>query len=463
MPVVADMASLIIIHSWHVIFPSPAGMMAPDAPEPSCPCPPEGPTAGPVGASADQAGVAPARAPLRWPYTSRRAMEAADQRAAATVLNEESSDSGMESDDASSQSSAGREQAENIDSDQDESSDDSCAAVLSSNQPEHDEPLKEPDPTLTAESVAVRADKMFVVGSSEVVASDMPRLAPEPTKRLVQLAAAHLEAMTKARVAALSQSFGNFDRTVGLGWLIADAVGRPVMERKAAHASGLKAARAAGNIKAEVRAAKLRLQRAACKLAADDPQREELTKQVSEAEAAILRERIDVALLPAPLFAPAVASRASGSRKRAREAELSHNQLIAAAEGRLLKAEREVMRTEARKARAEAAQEVAWQKLERVSCKYDGRDDVTAEQHFSNLTATSDAQFAWMLAVRNMKDAENEVSLAMLEESEAEKELNQLEWNECVRALDSLTEKHSKLVDAYAELARDYRKVVEGA
>ena len=69
------------------------------------------------------------------------------------------------------------------------------------------------------------------------------------------------------------------------------------MERKAAHASGLKAARAAGNIKAEVRAAKLRLQRAACKLAADDPQREELTKQVSEAEAAILRERIDVTSL----------------------------------------------------------------------------------------------------------------------------------------------------------------------
>ena len=35
----------------------------------------------------------------------------------------------------------------------------------------------------------------------------------------------------------------------------------------------LKAARAAGSIKAEVRAAKLRLQRAACKLAADDQQR----------------------------------------------------------------------------------------------------------------------------------------------------------------------------------------------
>jgi len=104
--------------------------------------------------------------------------------------------------------------------------------------------------------------------------------------------------------------------------------------------------------------------------------------------------------------------------------------------------------------KAEAAQEEAWQRFERVSRKYDGREDVPDEQLQRNHVATVDAQFAWMDAVCKMKDAENDVSLAMLEASEAEKEFNQLQWNDCVRALDSVTEKHSKLVDAYAELAR---------
>ena len=135
--------------------------------------------------------------------------------------------------------------------------------------------------------------------------------------------------LKKADVEALSDSFGNFDRTVGLGWLIGDAVGRPLMDRKAAHAAGLKAARAAGNInQLEVRAARLQSQRAAGKLAADDPQRAALAEQAAKAEAAILRAQVDVALPPAPSAAPpsasAAGSRATGSRKLAREVVPSH-------------------------------------------------------------------------------------------------------------------------------------------
>jgi hypothetical protein len=196
-------------------------------------------------------------------------MEAAEQRAAAAALDEDSSESGMESDRSSSHSSEGREHIGGNDSDDPHSSNGSSAAVLSDHQPEHGDPPTEPEGTVTAESIAERAAKMFVVGAAEVVASGLPRIAPAPTKAIVQLAAAHMDGMKKVDVTALSESFGNFDRTVGLGWLIGDAVGRPLMERKPAHATGLKAARAASNIKAEVRAAKLQSQRAAGKLAAD--------------------------------------------------------------------------------------------------------------------------------------------------------------------------------------------------
>ena len=106
-----------------------------------------------------------------------------------------------------------------------------------------------------------------------------------------------------AEIQALSKAFGNFDRTVGLGWLIGYAVGLPLVDRKAAHATGLKAAREVGKIKAGVRAAQLNAQRATCKLAADDPQRQQLAEDAVdavEAEAAILRAAVDVALPEAP-------------------------------------------------------------------------------------------------------------------------------------------------------------------
>jgi len=103
-----------------------------------------------------------------------------------------------------------------------------------------------------------------------------------------------------AEIQALSTAFGNFDRTVGLGWLIGYAVGLPLMDRKAAHATGLKAAREVGKIKAGVRAAQLKAQRATCKLAADDPQRQQLAEDAVEAGAAILRAAVDVALPEAP-------------------------------------------------------------------------------------------------------------------------------------------------------------------
>ena len=95
--------------------PAPGAMLAPDPAERyTSLCPPEQPMAERSGASNAKWGPTLARAPLRWPYTSHRAMEAAQRRAA---QNDETSDSGMASDDDSSHSSAGREHSEQDDAD----------------------------------------------------------------------------------------------------------------------------------------------------------------------------------------------------------------------------------------------------------------------------------------------------------------------------------------------------------
>ena len=159
---------------------------------------------------------------------------------------------------------------------------------------------------------------MFVVGAAEATASGLSPLATEVTKGIVQLAADWKKNISDDYVDALSESFGNWDRVVGFGWLIADCVrpvGLPILSRADAHAIGLKAGRAAGKIKADVRAAKLVVQRAACKPGAD---REGLEERVAQAEAKVLRETIGVGV-PSVASLQAPTRQATGSRKRARE------------------------------------------------------------------------------------------------------------------------------------------------
>ena len=56
---------------------------------------------------------------------------------------------------------------------------------------------------------------------------------------------------------------------------------------------GSKAQRKAADIKDEVRTARLAIQRAAYKLDASDPKRQELDRQLADAEAAVLRARLN--------------------------------------------------------------------------------------------------------------------------------------------------------------------------
>jgi hypothetical protein len=158
---------------------------------------------------------------------------------------------------------------------------------------------------------------MFVVGAAEAAASGLPPLASEVKKGIVKLAAEWKD-LTDDYVMALSKSFGNWDRVVGLGWLIADSVrpvGLPILPRADGHAIGLRAGRAVGKIKAEVRSAKLVIQRAACKPGAN---RESLEQRVAEAEARVLCETIEVGVPPTTRISTAPVSQPTGSRKRAR-------------------------------------------------------------------------------------------------------------------------------------------------
>ena len=217
-------------------------------------------------------------------------------------------------------------------SDSEESSQEVSSDVVSSQEArENPPPVAAPAPvTVTAEMMAARYSAMFVIGAAEVQTSGQPPVGRKATKSLVKLATDHMNKVSDADIKALSNLFGNFDRRVGLGWLLGDAVrpaGSPLMERAAACAVGVKAQRVAAKIKTDVRDGKLAIQRELCKLATDDPRREALQVQVEGVEAEVLRADVDLPLPPVTP-APAAAAKPTGSRKRAREAEPSHEEMM---------------------------------------------------------------------------------------------------------------------------------------
>jgi len=352
--------------------------------------------------------------------------------ACAAGESDSSAQSDGESDKSSSQFGEGREHAGQQESAGSCSSDAPPAAVLDDPAPEHDGAPDEPVSIISPDAMAVRASKMFVVGSAGHVASGHPPLASEATKGIVELAAAHMDDLKKAHVAALSASFGNFDRTVGLGWLIGDAVDVPLMSRKEAHAVGLKAVRAATRIKAELRSAKLAAQRAASKLMPDDPQRDELLKEAEEAQETIRRAPVDVSL---PAGSAAAASLANGSRKRAREVELSpedaHEQAIAAAEAELLQLQKAVKRAEAASEHADAKLESKLKVLQRIElklkadCFYGTKDQQKQWSRFHKLVLAADKEVGQ--AMEAAHECEAKLLQAQLDASEADNDNLRLE------------------------------------
>ena len=197
---------------------------------------------------------------------------------------------------------------------------------------------------LAADSMASRASKMFGAGASEPRGSGLPPACGKPSKLLVQIAWKAAKDLCDTHGKALSKAFGNFDRVVALGWLLGDAVGAPLLSRTHAHAVGTKARRVAVETTAEQAVLKRTAQRAASKLAPDNPRRQELAAKAKEAEASLLRATVDFPALPAE---QSTTPSSSGSRKRKLEPEPvapSQDQLLSILDDKVLKAEKDIKR-----------------------------------------------------------------------------------------------------------------------
>ena len=227
---------------------------------------------------------------------------------------------------------------------------------------------------LSAGSLASRASKMFGAGASKPRGSGLPPACGKPSKLLVQLAWKAAIDLCDTHGKALSKAFGNFDRVVALGWLRGDAVGAPLLSRTHAHAVGAKARRVAVETTAEQAVLKRTAQRAASKLAPDNPRRQELAAEAKAAEASLLRDTVEFPALPAE---QSTAPSSSGSRKRKLEPEPvapSQDQLLAILDDEVLKEEKEHKRALAAIESAEKEEDEKERRVGRLLAQVEAHD-----------------------------------------------------------------------------------------
>ena len=192
------------------------------------------------------------------------------------------------------------------------------------------EVLQPADTRITASAMAERVNKMFIIGAKGPARSGQQPAVRKPTKELVQVGFKAINDRCDKDGKELSASFGNFDRVVGLGWLLGNAVGLPLMPHMTAHAVGLKARRIAGNVKADLAAAERATKKVLAKLDIDDSKRSEVAATAEKAKATLLLTPVD---LPLPSAAHCAPAKATGKRKRKRvQGEETLEGRIAAAE-----------------------------------------------------------------------------------------------------------------------------------
>lgn len=167
-----------------------------------------------------------------------------------------------------------------------------------------------------------RVGLMFKTSNVGPTKSGREPMASEVSKGIMKMAWEVMDdrdEVPECLITVLSNRFGNFDRMVGCGWLLADAVGLPLPERADAYAVGLKARTQTGKLKAKIYEKTKADRAAARKLEDTDPKRQELLEEAARTEAALLCEPIE---LPFTRSAQAVSS-ATGSRKVAQEKTVS--------------------------------------------------------------------------------------------------------------------------------------------
>ena len=143
----------------------------------------------------------------------------------------------------------------------------------------------------SASEMEERALEVFSVVESEPKRSSKTPVMSKATKGLTKTAWEVMEGLDKSLIDVLSDKYGNFDRVVGCGWLLQDAVGlplSPLTERKVPHAIGLKARTQALKLKTAVYLARKPLLAAARKLDDADPEQQKLLEEADRVEENLL-------------------------------------------------------------------------------------------------------------------------------------------------------------------------------
>ena len=247
---------------------------------------------------------------------SASAQEAQDWSQAGAAVSEtrsSSSESGEAEDGTRCKHGSGRENDENLTSKPEESDTASTSPALNGHKDAQSGVEREADAVLTADFVARRSDRMFPLEGTEAVASGLEECVQQVTNKLIQLVWAHVQAWSDAHVNALHTAFGNFDRIVAAGWLLADAFDLPLMDREQALLVGLKVRYYGGKILKT----QGQVKRQASKVPATAPNRQEQVQELMKTAMGKLETPTRETLgLPTATRKSGAAAQATGSRKR---------------------------------------------------------------------------------------------------------------------------------------------------
>jgi hypothetical protein len=242
--------------------------------------------------------LADARSPLCWPHTRRHQKWTASTSSFQASQDDSEEESSAESDDERLHRDGGWEHDETMASERGSTSQDPPRSRPEQASPapkQVSEAEEDAVAEMTAAAFSERRSKMFDAEKAGPTRSGLRRIAVTVTKKLVQLAWVAISELSDNTIKLLSTAYGNFDRVVAVGWLIADAMGHSLIERASAHAIGLKARRIAGSVKTDTAAIQKAPKDKARKqgLSTDDPARLKLEREAVEVEASLLLETVE--------------------------------------------------------------------------------------------------------------------------------------------------------------------------
>ena len=155
-----------------------------------------------------------------------------------------------------------------------------------------------------------RADIMFKVESGGPVASGRLPAAKTVTKEMLHDAWEAIKAVAKSRGRQLTQSYGNFDKLCGLGWLLGDVICGRLVDGDVAYRVGRRLGKPASGLQAEFAAPLRRFGKR--KFATEEVRERERAAAAAE-EAELRCEEIDVDFDLPPPAAAATAAAATAS------------------------------------------------------------------------------------------------------------------------------------------------------